>query len=207
MPDTCFAWLHLTTCIPDHGAGLPLAESAPPFLRPGALYDRCGPCDAVLAIRQRGLRRAIEHLRSVDTALVTVAELCAAAHVTQRTLEYAFRETFGLSPSGFVQSRRYHAARRDLLAADGKTATVQAIAQCNGFYQMGRFALRYRERFGESPSETLMKPPTDGVRSMRAAVVGSFGSELTRIPVARVGRGTASIVGTGRFSPHSRRDD
>jgi AraC-like DNA-binding protein len=65
-------------------------------------------------------------------------------------------------PSGFVQSRRYHAARRDLLAADGKTATVQAIAQCNGFYQMGRFALRYRERFGESPSETLMKPPTDG---------------------------------------------
>lgn len=69
------------------------------------------------AIRQRGLHRAIEYLRSADTALVTVADLCTAACVTERTLQYAFRENFGLSPLGFLHLRRYHAARRDLLAA------------------------------------------------------------------------------------------
>jgi len=110
------------------------------------------------AIRQRGLNKAIEYLRTADTALVTVADLCAAASVNERTLQYAFRESFGLSPLGFLHLRRYHAARRDLLAADSRISTVQEIAQYNGFYQMGRFAVRYKALFGESPSHTLMKP-------------------------------------------------
>jgi len=110
------------------------------------------------AIRQRGLNRAIEYLRTADTALVTVTDLCTAASVTERTLQYAFRESFGLSPLGFLHLRRYHAARRDLLAADSRMSTVQEIAQYNGFYQLGRFAVRYKALFGESPSNTLMKP-------------------------------------------------
>jgi AraC-like DNA-binding protein len=111
------------------------------------------------AMRQRGLNRAIAYLRTADSALVTVADLCTAASVTERTLQYAFRETFGLSPLGFLHLRRYHAARRDLLAADARIDTVQAIAQYNGFYQLGRFAVRYKALFGESPLTTLMKPP------------------------------------------------
>lgn len=111
------------------------------------------------AVRQRGLQKAIEYLRYADTASVSVADLCNVAQVTQRTLEYAFRETFGLTPLGFIHLRRYQATQRDLLAADSKTATVKEIAQSNGFYQMGRFAGRYRELFGESPSHTLNKPP------------------------------------------------
>jgi AraC family ethanolamine operon transcriptional activator len=111
------------------------------------------------AVRQRGLQRAVEYLQATDLGSVTVADLCTAACVTERTLQYAFRETFGLSPLEFLHLRRYHAARRDLLASDGKTARVQAIAQRNGFYHMGRFAVRYKELFGESPSHTLMKPP------------------------------------------------
>jgi AraC family ethanolamine operon transcriptional activator len=116
------------------------------------------------AIRQGGLRRAVEYLRSTDSRSITVADLCAAAKVTQRTLEYAFRETFGMSPLGFLHLRRYHAARRDLLAADGKTVTVTEIAPKNGFYQMGRFAVRYKALFGESPSQTLQRPPEKGHR-------------------------------------------
>ena len=116
------------------------------------------------AIRQGGLHRAVEYLRSTDSRSITVADLCAAARVTQRTLEYAFRETFGMSPLGFLHLRRYHAARRDLLAADAKTATVTEIAQKNGFYLMGRFAVRYKALFGESPSQTLQRPPEKGDR-------------------------------------------
>jgi AraC-like DNA-binding protein len=113
------------------------------------------------AIRQRGLNKVIEYLRTADTALVTVAELCAVAGVTERTLQYAFRESFGLSPLGFLHLRRYHAARRDLLAADPSMSTVQEIAQYNGFYQLGRFAVRYKSLFRESPSHTLKKPPME----------------------------------------------
>ena len=116
------------------------------------------------AIRQGGLKRAVEFLRSTDSSSITIADLCAVAQVTQRTLEYAFRENFGMSPLGFLHLRRYHAARRDLLAADAKTVTVGEIAQKNGFYQMGRFAVRYKALFNDSPSQTLERPPEKGDR-------------------------------------------
>ncbi len=63
------------------------------------------------------------------------------ARVTRRTLEYAFREPFGMSPVGFLRLRRYLAARRDLLAADAKTAAITGIALKNGFNPLGRFAV------------------------------------------------------------------
>lgn len=110
------------------------------------------------AVRQRGLQRAIEYLRAMDPGSVTVADLCTAACVTERTLQYAFRENFGTSPLGLIQLRRYHAARREFLVTDGKDATVREIAQRNGFYQLGRFAVRYKRLFGESPSNTLASP-------------------------------------------------
>ncbi len=113
------------------------------------------PRRAGRATRQGGLRRAVEYLRSTDSRSVTVADLSAVARVTQRTLEYAFRDNFGMSPLGFLNLRRYHATRRDLLAGDRSSVKVREIAQLNGFYQMGRFAVRYKAMFGESPSQTL----------------------------------------------------
>jgi AraC family ethanolamine operon transcriptional activator len=112
------------------------------------------------AVRQRGLRKALDLIRDADPGALRVADLCTAAGVTERTLQYAFRETFGLSPLGFLQLRRFQAARRELLAADHDTVTVNQIAQRYGFYDLGRFAVRYRARFGESPSDTLMQPVT-----------------------------------------------
>ena len=114
------------------------------------------------AIRQGGLQRAIEYLRSTDTGWVTVADLCSAARVTQRTLEYAFRENFGISPLRFVHLRRYHLTRKDLLAADAEAASVSEIATSNGFYHLGRFAVHYKRLFGESPSRTLGRPSEIG---------------------------------------------
>jgi AraC family transcriptional regulator, ethanolamine operon transcriptional activator len=118
------------------------------------------------AYRQNGLRRAVEYLRSTDPGSVTIADLCATAQVTQRTLEYAFQETFGLSPLALLNLRRYHAARRELIATDGGTATVRNVALNNGIYHMGRFAFRYKALFGESPSCTLKRPPEKGKRAL-----------------------------------------
>lgn len=135
------------------------------------------------AMRQRGLTKAIEYLRSADPAAVSVADLCGAACVTERTLQYAFHETFGVSPLRFLQLQRFHAARRHLLAADARTATVKGIALGHGFYQMGRFAIRYKALFGESPSESLQQPPV-----APAGYLGLKSGSERRLPPRRVVR-------------------
>jgi transcriptional regulator GlxA family with amidase domain len=48
-------------------------------------------------------------------------------------------------------------ARQALLASDSEEDKVTVIAAKLGFTELGRFAVRYRELFGERPSETLRR--------------------------------------------------
>ena len=130
-------------------------------LRRSLSLSLASPRSVGRAVRQRGLHRAIEYLRATPPGAVSVPELCKVALVTQRTLEYAFQETLGLSPKRLIQLRRFHAARRALLAATREDATVRQIAQDNGFYELGRFAVGYKQLFGESPSNALKQPPRE----------------------------------------------
>ena len=50
---------------------------------------------------------------------------------------------------------RLRAARAALRAAAPGTTTVTDVAMSYGFFELGRFAGRYRHTFGEVPSETL----------------------------------------------------
>jgi transcriptional regulator GlxA family with amidase domain len=86
---------------------------------------------------------------------VTIAELSRMAGVSERTLRTAFREAVGLSPKQYTIAERLRAAHDALQAADPKTTTVTDIAMEYGFFELGRFAGRYRDTFGESPSRTL----------------------------------------------------
>ncbi|MDW9627173.1 helix-turn-helix domain-containing protein [Sinorhizobium meliloti] len=60
------------------------------------------------------------------------------------------------SPHEFVASRRLEEARRKPFAAP-PGSTVIRIAMDIGFFELGRFAARYREHFGETPSATLAR--------------------------------------------------
>jgi AraC family transcriptional regulator, ethanolamine operon transcriptional activator len=118
------------------------------------------------SLRRQGLDRALDFLRAADDAAsISVPELCAAAGVSQRTLEYAFRETFGITPLGFLRQRRFHSARHELLATHPAVTTVGDIAHRAGFLELGRFATTYRRLFGEVPSQTLRR---DGSREPAA---------------------------------------
>ncbi len=110
-----------------------------------------------MPLRRRGLERALNYLRTLDPATVTVAALCKAAGVSERTLEYAFRETVGLTPLGFIRHRRLHAARRELVTLTPGQARVADIAHRLGFLELGRFAAHYRRLFGELPSQTMAR--------------------------------------------------
>ena len=86
---------------------------------------------------------------------VTVAEMSGMAGVSERTLRAAFRDVVGLSPKQYAITERLRAAHDALCAADPKTTTVTDVAMAYGFFELGRFAGRYRHAFGEPPSRTL----------------------------------------------------
>ena len=86
---------------------------------------------------------------------VSVGQLSRVAGVSERTLRTAFRHVLGLSPKQYIILRRLRAAHDALCSADPKATTVTDVAMSCGFFELGRFAGRYRDAFGEVPSHTL----------------------------------------------------
>ena len=110
------------------------------------------------AIVLRRFRRAVE--ANPDRTLY-LAELCAAAGASDRTLRACCQEFLGMSPMRYLWLRRMHLARRALRVADPGAATVTEIATNYGFWELGRFSVAYRSLFGESPSASLQRPSED----------------------------------------------
>lgn len=105
--------------------------------------------------RRELVARVVAFLRDNIGEPVTVNELSRMAGVSERTLRAAFHDVLGLSPKRYAIAQRLHAAREALSAADPHTTTVTDVAMAYGFFELGRFAGRYRHAFGEAPSRTL----------------------------------------------------
>ena len=88
-----------------------------------------------------------------------VTDLCMAAGVSERTLQYAFKELMGITPVAYLTRLRLHRVRQALRAATHGTTTVTAEALRWGFWHFGDFSRAYKECFGELPSETLRRKP------------------------------------------------
>ncbi len=108
--------------------------------------------DGPLVSHQRVVARAEAALAdSIDTPIY-VAELCRAAGVSERTLRNAFQSLYHVSPIRLLHLRRLHQVRRAL--RDDASASVTEVALRFGFGNLGRFAVEFRQLFGESPSHT-----------------------------------------------------
>jgi AraC family ethanolamine operon transcriptional activator len=79
------------------------------------------------------------------------------AAVSERTLEYAFKEIAGLTPMNYLVRLRLHRVRQALLAAKPESTTVSIQALNWGFWHFGEFSRAYKECFGELPSDTLRR--------------------------------------------------
>jgi AraC-like DNA-binding protein len=90
-----------------------------------------------------------------------VSDLCRAAAVSERALEYAFREVMGLTPMTYLIRLRLHRVRQALMAATHGSTTVSAVALDWGFWHFGEFSRAYKECFGELPSDTLRRKPVE----------------------------------------------
>jgi AraC family transcriptional regulator, ethanolamine operon transcriptional activator len=95
------------------------------------------------------LAHAAEHLY--------VTDLCEAAGVSERTLQYAFKEVMGMTPVAYLTRLRLHRVRQTLRAATHRSTTVTAEALRWGFWHFGEFSRAYKGCFGELPSDTLRR--------------------------------------------------
>lgn len=86
---------------------------------------------------------------------IPVDALAAAAFTSRRTLHRAFLGMVDESPQAHVRRLRLHRLRADRAGEAEAACTVTMAATRWGMGEFGRIAGRYRELFGELPSETL----------------------------------------------------
>ena len=112
--------------------------------------------------RRGALIRRMEELLAGRRSLpVYVTDLCQSLGVGERALERACQDFLGMGPKRYLWLRRLHLARRSLVETDASQTTVAQVALAHGFWELGRFAVQYRQAFGERPSETLRRPKRD----------------------------------------------
>jgi AraC family ethanolamine operon transcriptional activator len=107
--------------------------------------------------RSRIVRVAEDYALAHIDDQVYLSDLCKAADVSERSLEYAFKAVMGMTPMAYLTRLRLHRVRQKLLAAPRDSTTVTAEALNWGFWHLGEFSRAYKDCFGETPSETLRR--------------------------------------------------
>jgi len=110
-----------------------------------------------VSLRKRdfAVDRVVEYVRCVPAPSSELTRLCHIARVSERTLQYAFKERYGISPNAFVKRWNLNSVRRLLLQVDPAKATINEIAMSLGFFHQGHFTADYKKLFSELPSATL----------------------------------------------------
>ncbi len=101
------------------------------------------------------LRRAVAFIEENAHRDITVADIAAAAFVTIRAVQLAFRRHMDTTPTQYLRRVRLAGAHQDLIAADPDSRTVTAVAYRWGFPSPSRFAAAHRQTYGVHPSRTL----------------------------------------------------
>lgn len=102
-----------------------------------------------------------KHIRLIESYLhehadqvIRVEDLAALSQISVRSLYAGFKAYCGISPMHYLRQIRLDRARKDLMDRADATCSVAEVALRWGFHQ-GRFSAEYRQRFGETPGQTL----------------------------------------------------
>lgn len=104
-----------------------------------------------------GVRRVIDYLHNYSDEVPTIPELCQIANLSERSLQYGFKEYLGVTPIRYLRLQRLNGVRRELLISHPTKDRIVDVALNWGFIELGRFAGEYRQLFKELPSVTLTK--------------------------------------------------
>lgn len=137
-----------------------------------AVWDKMGRPTAVRASEATAesgrLNRMCMYVKDHLGEHFTVADVAAAAKVSERECLRSFKKNLGVSPSRYVALQRLSRAA-SLLVCD--SSSVAAIAEEVGFATAGYFAKAFKEEYGCTPSEYRSKMNGAGVRR-RAVLEG-----------------------------------
>lgn len=101
------------------------------------------------------LKLAVKFIHRHAAGDVGVADVAASVHLTPRAVQYLFRQRLDTTPTEYLRRVRLHRAHQDLMNCDRSETTVTEVAQRWGFAHTGRFAVLYRQTYGQSPHTTL----------------------------------------------------
>jgi AraC-like DNA-binding protein len=107
--------------------------------------------------RGKLLRQVHAHLQDHLHEPIYMIDLCQATGASERHLQQVFREFYGMRPMEFLKMRRLDLVNLTLAMATDPFQSVKRAALDHGFWDLGRFAVEYRRRFGETPSTTLRR--------------------------------------------------
>lgn len=107
-------------------------------------------------VAPRSVRLAAGFIEARADQPVTLDQIAAAAGVSGRALQYAFRRYYGTTPTGYLRRVRLERADAELLVADPASGlTVAEVAHRWGWASASQFTAAYQQRFGILPSHTL----------------------------------------------------
>lgn len=109
----------------------------------------------------RHVTRVENYIRSHASEPITIDELVTVSGASLRSLYDGFRKFRDTSPMRYLRDHRLDRVHAELLKP-APDISVTTVAMRWGFSQLGRFAAQYKERFGESPSETLRNARATG---------------------------------------------
>jgi len=102
------------------------------------------------------MRRARDQIKTVSATAVEISAIARQLGVSMRCLQENFKKEYGVTPKEYLLMCRLENAHDILTLANGAKSVTDVAMEC-GFPAIGPFAAKYREKYGELPSETLKR--------------------------------------------------
>ncbi len=102
------------------------------------------------------VKRAEDYIQMNADRPIAAGDIAEAAGVPLRTLQDSYKKARGQTLMEALQDARLVRLRQTLLKPSADISVADAVFSC-GLGHLGRAAFAYRERFGETPSQTLRR--------------------------------------------------
>ncbi|MFD9701709.1 ANTAR domain-containing protein [Lentzea sp. NPDC059081] len=128
------------------------------------------------------LRRAVAFIEANADRPIALADVAAAARVSPRAVEQAFRHHLGTTPMAHLRRVRLDSARAELRVSGTDDTAIDRIAKRWGYLRPAAFASHYRATYGVTPEQTLhddepaRRTRRPAVDQLTDAVLGQFGA-------------------------------
>ena len=103
------------------------------------------------------VKRAEDYIRVHLRDPIEIEDLVAVAGVSSRSLYYGFRRWRDTTPMSYLRNLRLGLAHDKLKQARADGGNVTRIALSVGYDHLSRFSKDYKQRFGVSPSATMLQ--------------------------------------------------